>query len=76
MKFLKVVWGQVDDFILELGRIVLLGAYSSAFALVTDKFNGVTGDWEIVAVMGFGVLKAIDRYLHEKGLAEKGITRF
>jgi hypothetical protein len=76
LAFLKVAWDLADDFVLELLRVSLLGAYSSAFAFATDSLNGVKGDWELVAVILGFVLKALDRFLHEKGWAEKGLTRF
>lgn len=76
MKFVKKVWEQVDDFVLELLRVALLGAYSSVFAFLTDSLNGTQGDWQVTATIGLLVLKAVDRFLHEKGIAKKGITRF
>jgi hypothetical protein len=73
MKQLKNVWELVDDFVLEAGRVALI----AALPIVIDSLQKGEVDWKLVGIaVLISLLKALDRWMHEKGVAEKGITRF
>ncbi len=73
MKFLLKVWNEIDDFVLELGRVAVV----AALPILIDSLQKGAVDWRLIgmAIIIAG-LKAFDRWLHEKGIAEKGIVRF
>lgn len=74
---IREFWQKYESLIKEFLRVVLLGAYSAGFAWVVSRLEPLaelnsTG----VAFIALAVLRAIDRELHESGVAEKGLTRF
>ena len=63
----------VKDFILELLRVGLI----AALPVVYLSFEAGNIDIKAISIaVVIAVLKAIDRALHESGIAEKGLTRF
>ena len=69
---LKLIWDKVDDFVLELGRLFLVGGGVSVVAVLLEKIAQLPVDPAIVTVLTFA-LRAVDRWLHEKAPAgEKG----
>lgn len=63
----------IKDFTLELLRIALVAVLP---ILITSLESGNV-DFRIVGTLAaVAVLKAVDRALHESGVAEKGLTRF
>lgn len=63
----------IKDFTLELSRIALVAILP---VLIASLENGDV-DFKVLGVIAaIAVLKAIDRALHESGLAKKGLTRF
>lgn len=74
---IKELWEKYEDLIKEFLRVILLGAYSAGFAWIVSHLEPLaelnpTG----VAFIALAVLRAIDRQIHESGVAEKGLTRF
>ena len=70
---MEKIWDKIDDFVLELLRVALIAVLPILYlSLEAGKV-----DWRAIGLAGvIAVLRAIDRWLHEKGIAEKGITRF
>lgn len=63
----------IKQFSLELLRVALVAALP---ILITSVESGNV-DYKIVATVAVvAILKAVDRALHESGVAEKGLTRF
>lgn len=63
----------IKQFSLELFRVALV----AALPVVIASAESGTVDYKIVATVAVvAVLKAVDRALHESGVAEKGLTRF
>lgn len=63
----------IKEFTLELSRIALVAVLP---ILITSVESGNV-DYKIIATVAVvAVLKAVDRALHESGVAEKGLTRF
>lgn len=68
----------------ELGRTLLIGAVSylltdNVITSIISYYFGAKLDTFTIALITTaltGTLRAIDRYLHESGIAEKGLTRF
>jgi len=70
------LWDKYDDFVLEALRIGVLAALSAIVVYVLNLLSLYNGDQaQFVAVLTL-VLKSADRWLHEKGVAQKGIARF
>ena len=73
------------DFLKEAARIILIGivSYLLTEGVLTPLVEAVTLNFnvdpllktQITMVIGL-VLKSLDRWLHESGNAEKGLTRF
>ena len=59
----------LKQFLLELGRVVVL----AVIPVVLNYLGTIDTTTAIVAV---GILRAVDRGLHESGKVESGITRF
>lgn len=72
------------SFIKEVGRVLVLalvsfGLTEGLLPVIVDFVLGVKVDPAVRLVIGTGLLaalKAVDRELHERGIAEKGLTRF
>jgi len=77
VKRLKAFWLIIDDFVLELGRLALIGAYGSVFPFILERLELLSASeatqWALILI---ALLKAFDRWLHEKEVAVKGLTRF
>ncbi len=73
IKFLIKLWDKIDDFVLELGRVALIAALPVIYlSLEAGKI-----DWNAIWLACFiAVLRAIDRWLHEKGITETGLVPF
>lgn len=77
MKKISEFWSKIDDFVLELGRLALIGAYGSVLPVILAQLEILsTADATKWAVILIAILKAFDRWLHEKEIAVKGLTRF
>jgi len=67
------VMNEVKEALKEAGRVV-------ALAVIPLLIDGVTRgvfDWRLYAITGaVAFLRFVDKWLHETGHAEKGITRF
>jgi len=61
----------VKEFILELSRMAVLAALP---VMVIALESGLSLKASVVLIV-VAVLKALDRALHESGIAEKGLTR-
>ena len=63
----------IKQFSLELLRVALV----AALPIVIASAESGNVDYKIIATVAVvAVLKAVDRALHESGVAEKGLTRF
>lgn len=63
----------LKEFLLELLRISLI----AALPVIIASLEHGNLDLKVLAVaVALAVLRAVDRALHESGVAEKGITRF
>jgi len=72
-KFLISLWDSVDDFVLEAGRVILL----SAIPIIAEAILSGSLDLQLVGgALVLAALRALDRWLHEKGILEKGLTQF
>lgn len=59
---------------IEALRVFILGIVAY---LITVLSSGQTIDYRALMVAGvLAVLRYIDKFLHESGIAEKGLTRF
>ena len=57
----------------EGGRVVAL----AIIPLVADSLGKGAIDWQLILVTGvIALLRFIDSWLHQSGVAEKGLTRF
>lgn len=63
----------LKEFVLELLRVAVLAAIP---VVIISLEQGQVNTEALLIAVGIAVLKAIDRTLHESGMAEKGITRF
>jgi len=76
-KFILGIWDKIDDFVLEAGRIALIGAYSGLLPFVLERLDVLSkSDAGTAALIILVILKSFDRWLHSKGVLEKGITGF
>ena len=63
----------IRPFVLELLRVAVIAVIPVTILAMETK----TFDWKAIAIVGaIAVLKALDRMLHETGVAERGLTRF
>jgi len=65
----KIDWKLVWEAVKEPLRLLVL----SILPLLLVYFASLPYEWAAVILL---VLRFIDKYLHESGIAEKGITRF
>lgn len=73
VNFFVVLWDQVDDFVLEAGRVIVL----SAIPIIAEAILSGNINWQLVGgALILAALRALDRWLHEKGILEKGLTQF
>lgn len=77
MNRLKTFWLIIDDFVLELGRLALIGAYGSVFPFILARLELLSASdatrWALILI---AIAKAFDRWLHEKEIVVKGLTGF
>ena len=72
-KFLLKIWDSIDDFVLEAGRVMVI----AALPILYDSLSRGEVNLKLIGLaMVIAALKAFDRWLHEKGIAVKGLTRF
>ena len=63
----------IKEFSLELLRVALV----AALPVVIASAEAGSVDYKVIGTIAVvAVLKAVDRALHESGVAEKGLTRF
>jgi len=59
--------------LLEAGRIAVI----AIIPVLIDGLSQGAIDWRTVGIVGgIAVLRFVDKWLHESGKAEKGLTRF
>lgn len=76
-KELLKIWDKVDDFVLEAGRVILIGAYGSFLPFLLSKLELLKqSDAVVFASILIVLLKALDRWLHNKEIVKTGITGF
>ena len=76
-KELLKIWDKCDDFVLEAGRVILIGAYGAFLPFILSKLELLKqGDAVVVASILIVLLKAFDRWLHNKEIVKTGITGF
>ena len=70
---MKKIWDAIDDYVLELGRVMVI----AALPILIDSLQKGRVDLRLIGiVMIIAGLKALDRWLHEKDILEKGIVPF
>ncbi len=75
MKFLKdFLASPTWEAVKEVARLALFGAISLFVSMLLDKLVSLPQD-SVVIVLTL-VLRAADKYLHESGVADKGLSRF
>ena len=68
---------EVKKSVLDGLRVAVISMVAIILMGIDTQTGSVDINWQMVKVAGtISLLKSLDKWLHESGVAEKGITRF